>query len=85
MKVLSQRNLDQLHGLQASLREVAYDRNVALRIFTASRYSTTSRAQREFWLEFTWLDQEYRVAVRRLAQFCAEHCDVRLTQMRPTT
>ena len=40
---------------------------------TASRRSTTTTAQREFWLEFSWLDQEYRNAVRRLAQFCREH------------
>ena len=26
-------------------------------------------------LEFAWLDQEYRYAVRRLAQFCTEHRD----------
>ena len=26
--------------------------------------------------EFAWLDQEYRAAVRRLAQFCTEHRDV---------
>jgi hypothetical protein len=35
-----------------------------------SRNSTTPVAQREFWLEFSWIDQEYRVAVRNLAQFC---------------
>jgi hypothetical protein len=56
------------------MRDVVYDRNVALRIFLASRNSTTPQARREFWLEFTWFDQEYRVAVRRLARFCAELC-----------
>jgi hypothetical protein len=39
----------------------------------ASRRAATSLAQRDFWLEFTWVDQEYRIAVRRLAQFCSEH------------
>lgn len=48
-------------------------RNQALRIFVASRNVTTAMTQREYWLEFSWLDQEYREAVRRLAQFCREH------------
>ncbi len=39
----------------------------------ASRNTPPPSAQREFWLEFAWIDQEYRVAVRRLAQFCTEH------------
>jgi hypothetical protein len=39
-------------------------------MFVASRRSTTPMAQHEFWLEFFWLDQEYRAAVRRLARFC---------------
>jgi hypothetical protein len=43
-----------------------------LRLFLASRHATTLSAQREFWLEFSWLDQEYRAAVHQLAQFCRE-------------
>jgi hypothetical protein len=75
MKLLSRRALDQLGTLQASVQELAAHRNTALRMFMASRNTTTARAQREFWLEFAWVDQEYRIAVRRLAQFCAEHRD----------
>lgn len=75
MKLLSRRALDQLGTLQASVQELATHRNTALRIFMASRNTTTSMAQREFWLEFAWVDQEYRVAVRRLAQFCSDHRD----------
>ena len=45
------------------------------RVFAASRRSTTLVAQREFWLEFCWFDQEYRDAVRRLARFCLEHTE----------
>ena len=48
---------------------------VALRIFIASRHAATAMAQRDFWLEFSWADQEYRVAVHRLAEFCACHRD----------
>jgi hypothetical protein len=75
MKLLSRRALDQLGTLQASVQELALHRNTALRMFMAGRNTTTARAQREFWLEFAWVDQEYRIAVRRLAQFCTEHRD----------
>ena len=73
MKLLSRRALDQLGTLQASVQELASHRNTALRMFMASRNTTTAVAQREFWLEFAWVDQEYRIAVRRLAQFCNDH------------
>jgi hypothetical protein len=76
MKLLSRRALDQLGTLQASVQELATHRNTALRMFVASRNTTTPVAQREFWLEFAWVDQEYRIAVRKLAQFCTEHRDL---------
>jgi hypothetical protein len=75
MKLLSRRALDQLGTLQASVQELANHRNTALRMFLTSRNTTTLVAQQEFWLEFAWIDQEYRIAVRRLAQFCTEHRD----------
>jgi len=77
MKLLSRRALDQLGTLQATVQELAAHRNIALRMFMASRNTTTPVAQREFWLEFAWIDQEYRIAVRKLAQFCTEHRDIR--------
>jgi hypothetical protein len=83
MKLLSRRALDQLGTLQATVQELAAHRNTALRMFVASRHTTTSVAQREFWLEFAWVDQEYRIAVRRLAQFCSEHADHSGTRWRP--
>jgi hypothetical protein len=73
MKLLSRRALDQLGTLQSSVQELASHRNTALRMLMASRNTTTAIAQREFWLEFAWVDQEYRIAVRRLAQFCNQH------------
>jgi hypothetical protein len=73
MKLLSRRALEQLGSLQSTVQELASNRNTALRMFMASRNTTTSVAQREFWLEFAWVDQEYRIAVRRLAQFCNDH------------
>jgi len=75
MKLLSRRTFDRLGTLQASVQELAEHRNTALRMFMASRNTTTAKAQREFWLEFAWVDQEYRIAVRRLAEFCIEHRD----------
>lgn len=72
-KLLSRRALEELGSLQATVRELAHGRNMAFRIFTASRFVAIASAQREFWLEFAWLDQEYRYAVRRLAEFCMQH------------
>jgi hypothetical protein len=72
-KALSRRALQELGALQASVHAVGGHRNVALRLFVVSRRATTALAQREFWLEFCWLDQQYRAGVRRLAQFCLEH------------
>jgi hypothetical protein len=72
-RLLSRRALEELTTLQASVRALSGPRSAALRIFAASRYSTTAIAQREFWLEFSWLDQEYRAAVRALAEFCRSH------------
>jgi hypothetical protein len=84
MKLLSRRALEQLGSLQASVQELASHRNTALRMFMASRNTTTPVAQREFWLEFAWVDQEYRIAVRRLAQFCTEHREPTGYRWRPT-
>lgn len=78
MKLLSRRALDQLGTLQAAVQELAAHRNTALRMFMASRNTTTPVAQREFWLEFAWIDQEYRIAVRKLAQFCTDHREIRV-------
>ena len=73
VRILSRRALEELSALQASVHALGAPRNAALRLFLASRHSTTPIAQHEFWLEFSWLDQEYRAAVRRLAEFCLLH------------
>jgi hypothetical protein len=75
MKRLSRRALEELGALQAAMQDLAAHRNTALRLFITSRNTTTPIAQREFWLEFTWVDQEYRAAVRKLAQFCLRYRD----------
>jgi hypothetical protein len=73
--ILSRRALQELSMLQARLRRVSGLRRTALRILLASRHVTTALAQREFWLDFFRLDQEYRAAVRRLGKFCAAHAE----------
>lgn len=74
-RALSRRSREELSALQASVRAQGSQRNAALRMFVVSRHAATGLAQREFWMEFVCADQEYRVAVRRLAQFCLEHRD----------
>ena len=71
--ILSRRALEELGSLQALVSTLCAQRETALRLFMASRYAATGVAQREFWLEFAWADQEYRVAVGRLARFCLDH------------
>jgi hypothetical protein len=73
MKLLSRRALDELGALQDAMQELAAHRTTALKMLITSRNSTTPIAQREFWLEFSWIDQEYRAAVRKIAQFCSQH------------
>lgn len=73
LKILSRRAFGELGALEASVQELGTYRSEALRILLASRSAATLVAQHEFWLEFSWIDQEYRVAVRRLAAFCTEH------------
>ena len=72
-RILSRRVVGALGTLEANLHELGTHRSEALRLVVASRNATTELAQREFWLEFSWIDQEYRAAVRRLAEFCEEH------------
>jgi hypothetical protein len=72
-KTLSRRAIGELGVLEASVQELSTHRGAALRLFLASRSATTVVAQHEFWLEFSWIDQEYRAAVRRLADFCEDH------------
>jgi hypothetical protein len=72
-RILSRRAIVELGALEASMHELNTHRSTALRVFLASRSAATAVAQQEFWLEFSWIDQEYRAAVRRLAEFCLEH------------
>ena len=72
MVPLSRRARARLGLLQASVCKLAAQRNEALRLFIASRHATIPAAQREFWLEFSWVDQEYRAAVHQLAEFCRQ-------------
>jgi hypothetical protein len=81
--ILSRRALEELGTLQASVATLGAQRELALRLLIASRCAATLVAQREFWAEFAWADQEYRVAVSRLAQFCREHRNGSRRVLRP--
>ena len=78
MKLLSTRACAELWRLQSSLRQAAEERNTVLRMLLANRNVITTSAQRELWLEFACMDQEYRYAVAKLAGFCATHGRVRM-------
>jgi hypothetical protein len=73
MKLISRRALEELGALQDAMQQLAAHRSTALRMLITSRNTTTPVAQREFWLEFSWIDQEYRAAVRKLAEFCLRY------------
>lgn len=72
-RLLSRRFIKEFGALHASVRDLGAQRAAMLRIVVLSRNATTAQAQREYWSEFTWVDQEYRVAVQRLARFCEAH------------
>lgn len=72
-KALSRRALEELGTLQARVHKLGVHRNTLLRLFVVSRYAATAVAQRDFWLEFVGANQQYRLAVRRLAEFCTAH------------
>src|SRR5579862_6238102 len=55
---LSRRALEELGVLHASLNRRGTLRARALRMLVASRHAATAAAQREFWLEFAYADQE---------------------------
>lgn len=73
MKLLSTRACAELWRLQSSMRHAAEERSTVLRILLANRNVITQSAQRELWLEFACMDQEYRYAVMQLAAYCEKH------------
>lgn len=68
--MLSNRSRVKLWQLQSAVRRAAEDRRIAVRLLISSRYAATRSAQREFWLEFALINEEYRAAMRSLAEFC---------------
>jgi hypothetical protein len=73
VKLLSTRARAELWKLQAVLHKVADERNGLLKVLLDSPGVLTPGAQRELWLEFSWLDQEYRFCVAQLVAFCEKH------------
>ena len=73
MKLLSTRARAELWKLQAALHKVADERNALLKVLLDSPGVLTPGAQHELWLEFSWIDQEYRFCVMQLVEFCERH------------
>lgn len=73
MKLLSTRARAELWRLQAALNKTADERSKVLKMLLDSPGILTAGAQQELWLEFSWIDQEYRFCVMQLAAFCEKH------------
>jgi hypothetical protein len=73
VKLLSTRARSELWKLQRAVRSAAEERNNVIRILLTSRSALTVGAQRDLWLEFSWVDQEYRICVIQLSAFCTKH------------
>ena len=73
MKLLSTRARAELWKLQTALHKIADERNAILKMLLDSPGVLTAGAQHELWLEFSWLDQEYRFCVAQLVAFCEKH------------
>ena len=73
MKLLSTRACAELWKLQTAVRQAAEERNKVLRVLMNGHSALTQDAQHELWMEFSWVDQEYRFTVMQLAAFCERH------------
>ena len=68
-----------LWKLQTELQEAVEERNAVLQALSSGWIALTPDSRREMWLEFSWLDHEYRLRVIRLGQLC-EQITVRATR-----
>lgn len=73
MKLLSTRSRARLWKLQDAVRRASQEREKVLRVLLNARDALAAEAQRELWLEFSCVDQEYRCAVTRLEHFVEQH------------
>jgi hypothetical protein len=72
VKRLSAKARRKLGELQQDVLRLAADRSLSIRVLSAARSTTMPSAQSDFWLEYLWIEHEYRCAVKRLAQYCLE-------------
>lgn len=73
MKLLSTRARAQLWKLQDAVRQADQEREKILRVLLNAREALAPQARHELWLEFSWMDQEYRFHVLQLTCFCERH------------
>lgn len=69
---ISTRARTALWKLQTELHTAVEERNAVLQALSAGWIALTPDSRREMWMEFSWLDHEYRLRVIRLGDFCEQ-------------
>ena len=67
---ISTRARTALWKLQSELQAAVEERNVVLQALANGWIALTPDSRREMWMEFSWLDHEYRMRVIRLGELC---------------
>lgn len=70
---MSTRARAQLWKLQEAVRTASRERDRLMRQLESSRFALAMGARRELWMELSLAEQEYRVAVAQLLEFCNRH------------
>jgi hypothetical protein len=70
---MSTRARAQLWKLQEAVRAASRERDSLMRQLESSRFALATGARRELWMELSLAEQEYRVAVAQLLEFCNRH------------
>jgi hypothetical protein len=72
-RLMSTRARTQLWRLQEAVRACAAKRDELMRRCEAARLVLMPEALRELWMEFCLAEQEYRIAIANLDEFCTRH------------
>jgi hypothetical protein len=70
---MSTRARAQLWKLQEAVRAASRERDRLMRQLESGRSALAMGARRELWMEFSLAEQEYRVAIAQLLEFCNRH------------
>lgn len=80
-RLMSTRARAQLWKLQEAVRAASRERDRLMRQLESSRTALAMGARRELWMELSLAEQEYRVAVGQLLEFCDRHSLVAATDL----